>query len=306
MTTTVSEWIDCLEKEFDNHVRLWQYVEKEKQYGIDIANRYRGYYLLTNSFFDFYIETLQLARSQIQEYQVFQKLNYVPILLFFVTMLKSSRATESLYVAGYPLDGYALLRDLKDQAIFAAAIVTGVSSFSALYGYRDFVKRGEVLTPQKYEVLRKERKKEEERVLKLMLREDSDIEEVHRKEIEKWEKLFHEEVHGSRLTFWEGFRYFVDKKPIPIAPEPTERSATIYMNRMNEISWMILRCLPFLQLEPRSFGESWSKKWRILDDSFLILEKELSKIGKNIADAIISLINTKFKTTPDTCYIDRD
>ncbi|GEM_PF-1212430 len=305
---TTEEWIGRLEKIFGHQDRLQQYMAEEKQCGVVIANKYRGYHLLTDSFLDFYIETLQIAHSQIQNYQIHQKRsNYMIIFLFFVTILKSLRAAENIYAAGYPLDGYALLRDLKDRAIFIAAIISNVSSFSALYGYRNFVQRGETITPENYKSLIKERKKEEKRVFDRMLWKNSCIEEKYRKEIEKWENLFHEEVHGSRLTFfYEGVNYLANKKSIPIAPKHTERSAALYMNRMNEVSWMVLRCLPFLQLKPRSFGESWDKKWEILDESFLILEKELSKMGKSIADVIIYLINAIFNMTPDTYYIDRD
>ena len=92
------------------------------------------------------------------------------------------------------------------------------------------------------------------------------------------------------------------EKPLSLGPLPEEKTIGMYMNRNNEISWIILRTLPFLQLEPRAFGKEWARKWHVLDDSFGITIEELGNINKKIAWAVIALVDRKFRFTPEETY----
>lgn len=136
-----------------------------------------------------------------------------------------------------------------------------------------------------------------------MIREKSGLDSGILCELKKWEQLFHDEVHGSKLTlFTESRQWFRGEKPLSIGTVPIEKQYSMYMNRSSEIGWLIVRLLPFLQIEPYGFGEEWAEKWNVLDDSFKIMVEDLEKRGKKIATAFISFINTKFLFTPETCY----
>jgi hypothetical protein len=86
---------------------------------------------------------------------------------------------------------------------------------------------------------------------------------------------------------------------LPICPQPTIRSFTAYMNRFSEVCWMLLRTFPLLQLTRKAFGEKWTDKWRVLDDSFLAMAKGLEELGKPIGAAIIELLDKSFHFCPD-------
>ena len=154
------------------------------------------------------------------------------------------RAAEVLSVSGYPLDGYALQRNLKDRAISLGAIVGGISSFPALYGLK-----GLTSTPwtdrDKQAVLNR-RKDEEKKIFSRMIGKNSGLDMAHLEALMQWNELFHMEVHGSRLsTMREVFSWLQDKKDFAVGPRMDDDSFAMYMNRFTEIAWMILRSLPF-------------------------------------------------------------
>jgi hypothetical protein len=76
----------------------------------------------------------------------------------------------------------------------------------------------------------------------------------------------------------------------------------MYVNRVAEVAWMVLRTYPLLQLAPGSFGQEWHRKWDILDDSFRVYVGALARLGKKVADAVIALIDSKFDFSPGTTY----
>ena len=199
---------------------------------------------------------------------------------------------------GYPLDGYALLRDLKYRCIFLAGIAHNITSVSALFGIQGL----ESATIEEWPKIKKRRKKEEGRILSKMIRKDSGLSEEIRKELDRWEQMFHEQVHGSKFTFFlEGGDWMVGKGPISIGPLPNEKSMAMYMNRAAEIGWMLTRLLPFLQPAQNAFSAEWRGRYNILDDSFRVMVQSLSDIGKKVADAFMFFIDKKF-AFPETFY----
>lgn len=133
-----------------------------------------------------------------------------------------------------------------------------------------------------------------------MLGSASGLEETHMRELDRWEQCFHEEVHGSRWTFFtELGPWLKGEKGLSFGPEPNDMAIGMYMNRCNEIGWMFLRTLPYLQLTPRAFGDTWATKWRVLDDSFRVTSEGLGKMEKKIAWAFIALVDRKFDFSPE-------
>lgn len=273
----------------------------ENTYADSFAERYHGQFVLIDSFQSFYIETIRLAYKWIAENGWPQSCeSYSVILLYSVIIFRSFRACEILLTKGYPLDGYALLRDLKDRAVFLGGIAHNITKVSKIIGYEGF-KSG---TAKK---IKKERKNEEYRVLGRMIRRESGLPTDVIAELKKWEQFFHEEVHGSKLTFLIELEQW-RKSGIspPIGPLPREDSVGMYMNRAAEIGWMITRLLPFVQPVCNAFGFDWKERQEILDDSFREMEKGLSRVGKSIADAFIIMIDNKFSFSSDFYYFEAD
>jgi hypothetical protein len=114
-------------------------------------------------------------------------------------------------------------------------------------------------------------------------------------ELENWEKLFHEEVHGSKFTLTEaGITWLRGKGPLQLEPIPNKFGIGMYMNRAAEVGWLLTRTLPFLQPVENAFGEEWKSKHEMLDESFRIMVQGLEKMGKKIATAFIFFIDNKF------------
>jgi hypothetical protein len=276
-------------------------LNMESAYGIYVVERFHGQFVLMDSFFGFFIETIDRAvkfarlKKWPSEYS-----NYPLVLHYYVTIFRSFRAAENLLKSGYPLDGYALLRDLKDRAIFVGALVHGKTSFQKLLGIFEDQSLTSI-TEKEYQRIKKRRKDEEYRILNEMIRRKSGLPADVQKELETWENLFHEEVHGSRLTFAKNIGWLQGKEPLSLGPIPNEGSIAPYINRASEIGWLFLRTFPFLQLEPNAFGKEWREKWTVLDDSFRIMIQALEKMGKKIGQAIPVLVNMKF-TFPDDLY----
>jgi len=309
----VSEWQKRLVDTFSTDEivgkRLMAIIEMEKAYGLHVVNGYHGYRVLTDSFFDFYMETLQAANDWISMNGFPSDVpSYSSVFLFYVMSFRRLRAAENLFLCGYPMDGYALLRDMKDRAICMGAIMNRLGSFSSLYlGERHIDDQEKTLTRDEYIAVSKHRAKKERAVRKQMIGEDSGLTAEQIYELKQWDKLFHEEVHGSRFSyFMEGGPWLKGEKPLSLGPLPEEKTIGMYMNRNNEICWMNLRTLPFLQLEPRAFGKEWARKWYVLDDSFRITVEGLGHMDKKIAWAIIALVDQKFRFSPEEMYFETD
>src|SRR6266849_207487 len=113
----VSEWQGRLEQTFmENGVvggSLLDVLAGEQAYFSSVENNFYGYLILTDSFFSFYVDTLRLADSKrIEKGQALGKTWYSPLLLHRATNFRIFRAAENLFRLGYPLSGYALLRDV--------------------------------------------------------------------------------------------------------------------------------------------------------------------------------------------------
>ncbi|MFH1934636.1 MAG: hypothetical protein ABIN18_24090 [Pseudomonadota bacterium] len=136
----VAEWQKRLEDNFSFRGRidrnLLEVYKMEKAYGEYLNNTFHGQRVLINSFQDYFVETIHCALDWVNQNGWPDKCkNYPVILLYYVTMFKSFRACENLLRTGYPLDGYALMRDLKDRSIFLVGIAHNIVSFPSMQGY---------------------------------------------------------------------------------------------------------------------------------------------------------------------------
>lgn len=293
----VTEWQNRLEDNFTVGGviggNLLEILVLERAYGEYFAATFHGQSVLIDSFQSFYIETLHNALQWVADHGWPEACeNYTPTLMQYVTIFRRFRACENLLLKGYPLDGYALLRDLKDRAILLAGIATHITTHASLHGY------GGTKTPFTYQDWRKARKAakvEEQRVLGKIIRTQSGLLLDIIKELEIWEQLFHQEVHGSMLSFAIEMKDWVSgTAPRSIGPTPKEAPMTMYMNRATEIAWLLLRLFPYLQAKEAAFDAEWHRRYRILDESFRYAQQDLSRLGKSIGDAFIKLVDEKF------------
>lgn len=304
----VSEWIDRLEKTFsENGVignSLLEVIKAEIDYKPFITKTFKGYLVLTDSFLSFFFDTLKFAEDQFHERAAGTITNHYPFVLWiFSTAFRKFRAAENLLLCGYSFSGYALIRDLKDQAIILGAIGNNITTYPKVSGVQQNEEEIENDLAKLHEI-KKRRKKEEKKVFNQMIRSESGLPKDCRQELELWENLFHVEVHGSRLNIAYEFEDWIKgKTDLPIIPNPTLDKVSMYLNRSNEIGWMLLKTLPLLQLSSGAFGTDWSKKWKVLDESFQVAIEGLEQAGKKFASAIICLIESKFSFQPEkTCY----
>jgi len=302
----VAEWQKRLEENFtiNGYVggNLFEVLNRERACAEYFATKFHGYNVLIDSFQGFFIETIKAALAWAAKHGWPKgPSDYPLILLYYVILFRSFRACENLLHKGYPVDGYALLRDMKDRAIFLAGIGHNITTLPRIFGYEWCQTGNEV----EWEKVRKERKQEQYRVLNRMMKEDSGLPAETRKQLERWERLFHEEVHGSKVSFFEELgRWVKDKVPLIIGPTAKELLMALYTNRSCEIAWLITRLFPYLQLEKNAFGGRWRQKHQLLDESFRYAQKGLSKLGKKIGDAFIEFVDKKVSFEDPFFYVE--
>lgn len=303
----VAEWQRRLEENFsvDGLVggQLLEIIEMEKAFGEYYIGTFFGQTVLIDSFQGFYIESLQAALKWVSDNGWPKDCqNYASVLWFYVIIFRSFRACENLLTHGYPLDGYGLMRDLKDRAIFLSAIAHNITSFPSIHGFANM----KTIDKQEWPKLKKARKLEERRVLGRMIRKDSGLPSEVIEQLSSWEAFFHEEVHGSMLSYTDGFDWMRGKESLLIGPVPKTLSMAVYMNRAVEIAWLLTRLLPFLQPVEKAFKPRWQEKLNILDDSFRVAVQGLSEMGRKIADAFMLFIDVKFSFPEDFHYFEAD
>jgi len=283
--------------------RLLEIIQVEDAYSEFINNNYHGYNVLTDSFLSFFMQTLEAAEHMRITQQHEPRPWYGPLLLSQAINFQTFRATENLLRKGYPLSSYSILRDLKDRAIVLGAIANGITTYQKAFGLIEAEAQEKEEAIKVLYNMKKRRTRDERFVLEYMLGQKSGIPNSYRQELQIWQELFHLEVHGGRQSYVAyGIDWLQGRAPLPILPKPIPISITMYLNRSNEIAWMLLRTLTLLQPAPKAFGEKWCNEWKILDESFMTMVDALEEIGKKIATSFKYLMKNKFNFTPDRTF----
>lgn len=307
----IAAWQKRLEDNFSHHdvvggSLLPTIMEMERACGKQYVHGYKGHRVLADAFLDFFAITLNDVAVRVTNHGWPKAMPYYSTCLAsFLTLFRSMRAAEMVAVSGYALDGYALLRNAKEQSLCLGAIAAGLSSFPALLGVKG-MPTGRQWTPAEHDQALRKRETEENRIRSHMVGKDSGLATDQIEELKHWERLFNYQVHGSRFTFVQASEWLIDPtKPFSIGPLPNERDLALYMNRFSEISWMIHRALTFLQRADAPFDAEWIRKWEILDESTRTMILGLDQIGKKIARVFEAMIDTKFPFGPSTVYVER-
>ena len=270
-------------------------MQREDEVGAEFVNKYHGHRVLIDSFQEFLFETLHLTFNNIakagwpQSHQ-----NFMWVLLNFQEISRRFRASEILSTKGYAPAGYALLRDVKDEAFRYAAVFGGMMSLRAALGVED-IDPNASLSDREHNEIAKRKKRAETEIRERLIGRRSGFPENTQYELKSWDRLFHLQVHGSQLSFAEIMsratktsNLHIDLGPLP------DIGAALYMNRCSELGWMLLRLLPFFQIGGQSFDDKWGKKWTIMDDSFDHMISILTELDKPIFNAILELMEKKF------------
>jgi len=302
----VSEWQTRLERTFGQEgligIRVLPIHDAENECARRFVEKFAGHRVLTDSFQDFYVDSLGLAAKWVRAHGLPDAYaNYQYTVLTYVANFRRLRAAETLSLSGYPLDAFSLLRDLKDNALFLGAIVAGITSVPALWGWWEGSGEAELSDSERAKMTR-EQKRRENHVLGQMVGGESGLPDEVQRELKKWKDIFHYEVHGSRLTKASAWMNWSKGGRLSIGPTFDDFSSAMYMNRCAEVHWMLLRSLPFLQCASHAFGVEWAEKWRVLDDSFRFDIECLDGLGKPISSAFMALMEAKFPFSPASIY----
>jgi hypothetical protein len=254
-----------------------------------VFSKYRGYLAQSDAFKCFFLETIELVnkaaptKPRIRIPQSYGE--FVPRL---VHSFQSLCATEGLASRGYPLHGFALLRNTFDNVKLDTAALQTLTTFHAIDGI-------DPSTSFESRAAKKLRLKVERMVNGWISGDRSGLRTGTINELSRLDALFDDEVHGARVSRSDTTAWLKGSERLPVLPVFTGKAVALFMNRHSEIGWMTHRLVPLIQLPNRNLPDEWKHKWRVLDDGFGELVNSLTKqLGKGIGAAMVELVNAKF------------
>ncbi|MCW5575246.1 MAG: hypothetical protein KIT13_04050 [Burkholderiales bacterium] len=258
-------------------------IDAELHCGRAAVNKFAGHQILSDSFKAFCIETLQSLK--VPPSRPFAYANHVAQLSFLV---KHLRASEILYLNGYPWQGYSLLRVMVEQAQIRCAVLQGLYDDQEVMG----LVNGEL--PESEKDILKNKKNVECKIFREMSGAKSGLSSEVIARLRHWDDMFDYEIHGLKFSSLEAMDWLKGDGGLSILPTFSLDGATMYVNRYAEVAWMLHRLIPLLQLRPFSLSKDWAEKWQALDNSFMSFSKSMAGIGRPIGLAIIELVTKKF------------
>ncbi len=269
--------------------RLLQLQGIEHAMGARLTSTFVGYLTLMDSFFDFYMESIESIRARRKEKW--------PELAPFVTATHITafwrfRASYLLFWAGYFIDGLSLLRSVFENVLQIAALKHGIIALKDVFGGLRVDEAAE-LPPDKVEkLIRNNIIKSDKTVRDNLLGGKSRLSLETREDMVVLQEILHGAVHKSKLNLYRLFGPWVrGKQGMPIYPTYDKDAASLYMNPSQGIGWMVIRTLPLLQIEPGEFPDPWQGKWQVLDDSFKVM---VGAYPKRMGRSFEEVVATKF------------
>lgn len=295
---TKAEWRARLLKEFPAAFvssQMLPVVGAENVIGGQLRQNFFGQRLLMDSFQSFFVHTLNLTIELVTKQGWPKDLpHYALVFVGFANLFRRFRACELLYNNGYPLDAYALMRDIKDRTFVLAALARNRMTYRDILG----VKEGMTATESDFgDRATENRKKAENRITQELIGKSSGLSQEAQDDLKLWESMFHAEVHNAALTWAHEVKALYEKtEPPTFGPSATKDGYVIYQNRSAEMGWMLVRLFPFLQPSQAAFGGEWLNSRNVLDDAFRHLSDELATaVGKRIGASFIELMDKKFQ-----------
>jgi len=305
---TIGEWQKRLADTFtvDGLIggSLQRVFDAEDAAGNYLVNTFRGQNILLDSFQSFFIDTLTLANEKIKTNGWPKgRINYPVALAYFFNLFRRCRACEILYMKGYPLDAYALMRDIKDRTFMLAGVAHNMITFSGIIG----APATTLTDPMEYKKqTTKNRKDAEHRITNGLMGKTSGLPVNHQGNLKIWDEFFNYEVHGGGVSLGQELSA-ISKGRIPqIGPSVNQDAFVMYMNRSAELGWLIVRVFPFLQLLEEAFGKEWEGRRQVLDDSFRYMLEGFNNLGKQLGPSFIAMVDTKFVFKQPFYYFEAD
>jgi hypothetical protein len=268
-------------------------MQLEKAVGQLFARKYHGHRLLTDAFLDFFADTLQTQLAfHSQHGWPSNEPNYALTFFMYLTMFRTVRATEVLSVNGYPLQGYALQRSIKDQVFILCAVANNVVGFNEMFGWQE--------GPEK---MAANRMKTEHKIRSVIIGKESSLSDETQAELLGWDQMFNFETHRGLFTLFDTLDDALKGKLDVVGPSPEEKNDAVFINRSNELNWMILRLIPCIRRKEIIWSDEWTQKWELLEESFRMMNEGFADLGKKIPLAHLEMIELKFKFGPDHYYI---
>lgn len=306
MTTT--EWQKRLSDTFTVNGliggELISVQEAEDTAGNHLINTFKGQNVLLDSFQSFFIETLRIANDHIvANGWPKDRLNYPVAMAAFFNLFRRFRACEILYIKGYPLDGYALMRDIKDRSFLLAGVARNLITFPGIIGApASPVKDGADYKKKST----RNRKDTEHLVTNEFMGKTSGLAGDVQDDLKVWDDFFHLEMHGGAISLWQELTELSKGRLLQIGPSVVQDAYVLYINRSAELGWMVTRLLPYLQINAGEFGANWEAKRQILDESFRHMVEGLSNLGKRLGGLFITMMDTKFSFRQPFHYFEAD
>jgi hypothetical protein len=304
---TKDEWRARLKEEFSVsfvNSQMLPVIGSEKLIRRQLQTQFFGQRLLMDSLQSFFLHTLNLTIEVITKQGWPKALpHYTLAFVDFANLFRRFRACELLYNSGYPLDGYALMRDMKDRLFLLGAVAHNRTTFLEVLG----VKEGMTITDNDYgDRATDNRKRLQNRITQELTGKSSGLSKEAQDDLKLWESMFHVEVHNGSLTRAQELKALYEKKEMPrFGPSTSGEGYVIYQNRSAEIGWMLVRVLPFLQPFESAFGDDWKKKRDVMDQGFRCLSDDLATaVGKRIGASFIEFMDKKFKFKEPFCYFE--
>jgi hypothetical protein len=308
----IKKWLESLFAAFSHEgvlggKYLGPVMDAEPKVGAAFNDKYYGFRVLTDSFMDFFGETIwkQGEYGNTNGWPQDRRY-YVMCLIMYVTMFRSFRASELLALqGGYPLSSYIILRSVKDQAFALAGAANKIANFPTLFGWEGF--GGEPWTKEQYGRVIKNRMTIEGKIVRHLIGAQSGLSQASQDELMQWNRMFNFEAHRGLFTMFRASRKVIDSKKFEmvLGPSPDEVLETMYTNICSQVAWMILRLLPYMRRAETPKDAEWDTKWKLLDDSYRMMLDSRAKMGKKIAPAIIELVDKKFVFGPETYYSEK-
>jgi len=269
-----------------------------------LVGTFRGQNVLLDSFQSFFIDTLMLTNRQIASGGwPKNRINYPVAVVAFFNLFRRFRACEILYIKGYPLDAYALMRDIKDRAFMLAGVARNMVTFSGIIG----APASCVTDPKEYKKQStKNRKDAEHRVMHGLMGTTSGLSTDVQEDLKRWDDFFHLEMHGASVSLSQELGEITKGKTLQIGPSVVQDAYVMYINRSSELGWMITRLLPFLQVSEDAFGKDWQHKRQVLDDSFRYMLEGFGNLGKRLGVSFTTMIDAKFLFKQPFYYFEAD
>jgi hypothetical protein len=305
---TVAEWQKRLADTFTVNGlvggNLLSVQNSEDAAGSYVEKTFRGRAFLLDSFQSFFVDTLKLANQQVSLNGWPQDRSHYSVAhVYFFSLFRRCRACEILYNRGYPLDAYALMRDIKDRAFMLAGVAHNMITFSGIIG----APATPINDPKEFKKkTTNNRKAAERRITSELMGATSGLASNVQADLKIWDDLFHYEVHGAQLSLTQELKGLSDRRMPQIGPSVFKDAYLTYINRSYEVSWLLARMLPFLQLAEGGFGEEWESKRQVLDESFHYVLEDFSSLGKQLGVSFMTMVNTKFSFKQPFCYFEAD